>query len=886
MTSPIVAYSHRAFRISTKDMLAKVEQFFVGRAELAEEFKTFLKPKPATEVVAPPIVAMDTAVVVPVEEPAPSADAADSQQDFLVHAQKLVDLIKNCYSHRPDVYQGFLQLLKQYVSQSISFERVALKVSDLFVEQPGLIEAFASFLPDSRAKALRSLADHKRREADPVAKKPVKSTKSSKRRMLEGYEKKVQSLGSGRTLRSNADPEWTENTNGDRHTRYGPCYVVLSDEKVQSRHKYATGRDRLGWSVINDRLVCTQNGNEAYRDSFKNSHEEVLFRVEDDQFELDIMIGKCLSTLEKLRDMQTAINANTFDAGSLESGDFPVIGPLQRIALKAIFREGFETALEVLRQSPQKFFSDFLPKFEQQTNQWVQSRYNWRGIWRNSQRRCYARSLDYQGSLLKTEELRKSNPTWIVSQARRALFSATVQANAPDFHQLLRFPAARADSFDLLRPLVQKIARKLYPSGNQAADATFALQNFENVLKCEAPSGSALSSFYGLQSHFVVFFLLHLLVDKLAVARTLCSFDSAVFDFPRALEPLPETEWLHVFVQQIELHGLPQVGAPNCAPPSNGLGSAPIAAPENADKGSPPASDVDMMDVDAGRDSSSEDDSESGDSGVPDVATPAESAPRSERSKRDQARSLPFGYIPEGLSYDLNDPMLNVLPAKKFETFLSVLQDLVDGCVDQQSYEDACLKMLGPHSYPLFSVHASLMQLARQGMALATASWSCALKQTWNATLADEQALRDALYRQAPRGERLVKFSFAPLTGELFVTLETVPSERNVVSERDRWLNYVSAFVAMPPNNMNALRRVYLRRNVRRAARRPLQFHHAVSSDGLEAVLRPTDFRMVYVEGTTDFYMNTRPDTAARTPALNGLDRSRRLAQIVSRLQS
>jgi hypothetical protein len=899
-------------------MLGKVNEFFAGRDELAEEFKTFLKPKTRGDVSA------DSSQVQPSpsEHPASSPDAIattspaetgsdmkpsngdvphpesrDEHRDFLVHAQRLVQLIKGYYSDRPDIYQGFLQLLKQYVHQSIPFERVAVRVGDLFVDHPGLIEAFAAFLPDHRAKTLRDLAEEKKKELEASSKRAqAKSTKSTKRRLLEGYEKKLSS-GPTRTLRSTADPGWTETVDGERQRRWGPSYVILSDEKVQAKHKYSSGRDKLGWSVLNDRMVCTQNGSEAYKDSFKTPYEDVLFKIEDDQFELDITIGKCLSTIEHLRGMQKAIAENSFNMDTLENGDFPIIGPLQRIALKLVFREGFDTVMEVLRQQPLKFMSEFFPRLVAQTDHWIRARYSWRGIWRNAQRRSYPRSLDYQGAYFKQDELRKTNPKWIVSQARKAIFDSLLQGTEPDFHACLQFPPDCGSAIDVLLKMLEKVAYKLYPSGNDAHQAVALLEQLCSHVITRSPKERSVELF-ATQSHYIVLHLIHLLVEKVELARTLVSFDSSLFDFSRVLEPQPETQWLHVPVQDMEVNGLPPIGSFEPAAAAERDSPAPPAEKEQAD--------ADAMEVDtaakADPSSSDEDSGDSADSGLPDGVP----APR--RSRRGDNSPTPFGYIPEGLSYDLDDPMLKVPLDRKFAMFLDLLERLVDGDLDQQSYEDACLRMLGPKCFPLFSLHSALMQLARQAKNIVSSpelsAVSRSLTRFLSAPAGDLNDLLDAIVRTTKGLIRVAHFRFQPTRGQLFVKLRPLPSEADLVSPRDRWVNYVTAFVASEPVNfISSDHRVYLQRNKRTAAS-DLVPPVCVRNDGMEAVIRSKDFHLVFVEGTSDFLMKTRADLApplrvpgpiqeahdrrqaalGRTASLSQTDRSHRLSRILNKL--
>ena len=59
-----------------------------------------------------------------------------------------LDEVKYKFRNQPQVYDEFLDIFKQFKSQSIDTLEVVAKVSQLFVGHPELIVGFNVFLPD------------------------------------------------------------------------------------------------------------------------------------------------------------------------------------------------------------------------------------------------------------------------------------------------------------------------------------------------------------------------------------------------------------------------------------------------------------------------------------------------------------------------------------------------------------------------------------------------------------------------------------------------------------------------------------------------------------------------------------------------------------------
>ncbi|KAG8711150.1 Transcriptional regulatory protein sin3 [Ceratobasidium sp. 394] len=65
----------------------------------------------------------------------------------LNNALAYVDLVKNTYSDQPEIYSGFLDVMRDFRNGLITMAEVGSRVAELFDGHPELIEQFNVFLP-------------------------------------------------------------------------------------------------------------------------------------------------------------------------------------------------------------------------------------------------------------------------------------------------------------------------------------------------------------------------------------------------------------------------------------------------------------------------------------------------------------------------------------------------------------------------------------------------------------------------------------------------------------------------------------------------------------------------------------------------------------------
>jgi paired amphipathic helix protein Sin3a len=262
-------------------------------------------------------------------------------------------------------------------------------------------------------------------------------------------------LTKNRGLRSvNDDEIELYDLNLDACERVGPSYVkVPSNVRLQK----CSGKDSIGAKVLNDHLVCTPSGAEgSFKDSAKNPHEETLFKVEDDQLEMDMLIGKFTSLIAALKKLQEALLKGTWRRDDPEQiyvtgtplfilkarsscvtnkrGFLFCLTGSHAYALRVMFKEEYLDTLKQLKQDPARIVDSVLEKVQCKCDNLVTGRWRWRMIWRAVQRKSSMSSLDVQGHVYRTDDKIKTHPKQLIALLREQYFDSVKQGKITDFH--------------------------------------------------------------------------------------------------------------------------------------------------------------------------------------------------------------------------------------------------------------------------------------------------------------------------------------------------------------------------------------------------------------------------------------------------------------------
>lgn len=169
-------------------------------------------------------------------------------------------------------------------------------------------------------------------------------------------------------------------------------------------------------SVLNNTWVSVPTGSEdGFKNMRKNQYEEMLFRCEDDRFELDLVIElnaatvKSLESIQKQMDSMKEEEAQKFriDAYLDSKHDRFFFSQLLVLKIRSIERVYGEKGPEVvdhLFNFPSQTIQVVLKRLRQKDQEWVKARREWNKVWREINEKNHYKSLDHQSFYFKQND--------------------------------------------------------------------------------------------------------------------------------------------------------------------------------------------------------------------------------------------------------------------------------------------------------------------------------------------------------------------------------------------------------------------------------------------------------------------------------------------------
>ncbi|KAK3187882.1 hypothetical protein Dsin_027443 [Dipteronia sinensis] len=95
--------------------------------------------------------------------------------------------------------------------------------------------------------------------------------------------------------------------------RIGHSYFVLPED-----YRDSSGRQRSEDKVLNDKFVCVspEDGNYSFKHKHIQQHEQVMFKFEDDRFEMDVLMERIRSTIVNVKKLWNAMKKNKINLAS------------------------------------------------------------------------------------------------------------------------------------------------------------------------------------------------------------------------------------------------------------------------------------------------------------------------------------------------------------------------------------------------------------------------------------------------------------------------------------------------------------------------------------------------------------------------------------------
>ncbi|CDY28682.1 BnaCnng05680D [Brassica napus] len=305
-----------------------------------------------------------------------------------------------------DDYQTFLKCLNLFSNGIIQTKELQNMVSDLLGKYPDLMDEFSQFF--ERCESI----DGFQHLAGAMSKKSFSSEEQASRSM-EVEEKEREHKPDLEVV--NETEQYKEEYVGKSIQELDlsncecctPSYRLLpSDYPVRT----ASQRSELGAEVLNDRWVSVTSGSEDY--SFKhmrrNPYEEILFRCEDDRFELDMLLESVSSAARTAENLLNIITEKKIAF----SGSFRIEDHFTALNLRCIERLYGEHGLDVidiLHKNPATALPVILTRLKQKQDEWKKCRDDFDKIWAKVYAKNHYKSLDHRSFYFKQQDSKNSS---------------------------------------------------------------------------------------------------------------------------------------------------------------------------------------------------------------------------------------------------------------------------------------------------------------------------------------------------------------------------------------------------------------------------------------------------------------------------------------------
>ena len=188
-------------------------------------------------------------------------------------------------------------------------------------------------------------------------------------------------------------------------------------------------------AVLNDVWVSLPVGSEesyTFRHMRRNTYEETLFRVEDERFEIDMVIDSNAATLQLLSPIaeeiaQLAQGSNEDEEGSASgvggkrfrySFDKSLLGVIQRNVIKRIYGDCGDEMLDLMVKNPSVAIPVVVSRLRQKDEEWRAVRRRLNRHWRELSENNYYRSLDHRSLTWRTVDKRATSSRTLVSEIK------------------------------------------------------------------------------------------------------------------------------------------------------------------------------------------------------------------------------------------------------------------------------------------------------------------------------------------------------------------------------------------------------------------------------------------------------------------------------------
>ncbi|CAF0731849.1 unnamed protein product [Rotaria sordida] len=189
-------------------------------------------------------------------------------------------------------------------------------------------------------------------------------------------------------------------------SQYGTSYRTVPRSYILPT---CSGRTQLCKEVLNDHYVLfpTFTDESSSVAAKKSVFEEHMYKIEDERFELDIVMEVNLSAIRALESVQLHMNSLTLEQLNNFQLDDQLGGQstfTQKQAVQRIYGERANEIIDGLKRNPRVAVPIVLKRLKSKDEEWRESKKNFERFWKEQSEKYYLKSLDYMGINCKNSD--------------------------------------------------------------------------------------------------------------------------------------------------------------------------------------------------------------------------------------------------------------------------------------------------------------------------------------------------------------------------------------------------------------------------------------------------------------------------------------------------
>lgn len=211
-----------------------------------------------------------------------------------------------------------------------------------------------------------------------------------------------------------ADFDWSASE------KLGPSYRSMPRAWASWKCSGRQG-NTLCHEVLNDTWISVPTGSEdgTFKNSRKTQYEELLFKCEDDRFEMDLLVesnSSAVRALELLLASFKNLSPSALATFQLNDSD---LDALTIRAIRRVYTTRADEFLKMIMGKPAVAIPVVLARLKQKDTEWTVSRREWSVIWKQIFKKNYHKQLDHRSTTFKQEEKKMLTPKSLFQELRR-----------------------------------------------------------------------------------------------------------------------------------------------------------------------------------------------------------------------------------------------------------------------------------------------------------------------------------------------------------------------------------------------------------------------------------------------------------------------------------